>query len=140
MLPLSLLRAAESHPMLVELKNGETYNGHLVTCDTWMNINLKDVICTSREGDRFWRMAEVYIRGVNIKYLRIPDHVIDMVHEEQRGGRNRPHEGGKRPMINQQRGSNENRGQSRQGGGHRNFKNQGRGGSHQNRNPRSDRK
>jgi U6 snRNA-associated Sm-like protein LSm4 len=23
---------------LVELKNGETYNGHLVSCDNWMNI------------------------------------------------------------------------------------------------------
>ena len=33
---------------LVELKNGETYNGHLVNCDTWMNIHLRDVICTSR--------------------------------------------------------------------------------------------
>ena len=33
---------------LVELKNGETYNGHLVNCDTWMNIHLREVICTSR--------------------------------------------------------------------------------------------
>jgi len=40
-----------------------------------MNINLREVICTSRDGDRFWRMAEVYIRGSTIKYLRIPDEV-----------------------------------------------------------------
>ena len=33
---------------LVELKNGETYNGHLVNCDNWMNIQLREVICTSR--------------------------------------------------------------------------------------------
>lgn len=32
----------------MELKNGDTYNGTLVSCDSWMNINLKDVICTSR--------------------------------------------------------------------------------------------
>lgn len=32
----------------MELKNGETYNGHLVSCDNWMNINLREVICTSR--------------------------------------------------------------------------------------------
>lgn len=68
--------------MLVELKNGETYNGHLVTCDNWMNINLREVICTSRDGDRFWRMPECYIRGSNIKYLRIPDEVIDLVRED----------------------------------------------------------
>ena len=87
MLPLSLLRTAQNHPMLVELKNGETYNGHLVSCDNWMNINLREasvesfqvaklkrsslqVICTSRDGDKFWRMPECYIRGSNIKYLR----------------------------------------------------------------------
>ncbi|TMW45150.1 hypothetical protein DOY81_009770, partial [Sarcophaga bullata] len=84
MLPLSLLKTAQSHPMLVELKNGETYNGHLVSCDSWMNINLRD------DGDRFWRMPECYIRGSTIKYLRIPDEVIDMVKEDaQAKSRNR---------------------------------------------------
>ncbi|OQU98172.1 LSM domain-containing protein [Cladophialophora immunda] len=43
MLPLGLLTAAQGHPMLVELKNGETLNGHLVNCDTWMNLTLKEV-------------------------------------------------------------------------------------------------
>lgn len=33
--------------MLVELKNGETLNGHLIQCDTWMNLTLKEVIQTS---------------------------------------------------------------------------------------------
>ncbi|XP_025990408.1 U6 snRNA-associated Sm-like protein LSm4 [Solenopsis invicta] len=82
MLPLTLLKTAQNHPMLVELKNGETYNGHLVSCDNWMNINLREVICTSRDGDKFWRMPECYIRGSTIKYLRIPDEVIDMVKED----------------------------------------------------------
>ena len=68
--------------MLVELKNGETYNGHLVSCGNWMNINLREVICTSRDGDKFWRMPECYIRGRTIKYLRILYEVIDMVKEE----------------------------------------------------------
>jgi small nuclear ribonucleoprotein (snRNP)-like protein len=46
-LPLGLLNAAQGHPMLVELKNGETLNGHLVMCDTWMNLTLKEVVQTS---------------------------------------------------------------------------------------------
>lgn len=33
---------------LVELKNGETYNGHVVLCDAWMNLHLREVICTSK--------------------------------------------------------------------------------------------
>ncbi|TDG47309.1 hypothetical protein AWZ03_006302 [Drosophila navojoa] len=106
MLPLSLLKTAQSHPMLVELKNGETYNGHLVSCDSWMNINLRDVICTSKDGDRFWRMPECYIRGSTIKYLRIPDEVIDMVKEDaQAKSRNRAE-------MNKNRGGNSSQNQN----------------------------
>lgn len=52
--------------MLVELKNGETLNGHLVNCDNWMNLILREVVQTSPEGDRFFRLPEVYIRGNNV--------------------------------------------------------------------------
>ena len=65
-LPLGLLTAAQGHPMLVELKNGETLNGHLVNCDNWMNLILKEVVQTSPEGDRFFKLPEVYIRGNNV--------------------------------------------------------------------------
>ncbi|KAL2872706.1 pentatricopeptide repeat protein [Aspergillus lucknowensis] len=82
-LPLGLLTAAQGHPMLVELKNGETLNGHLANCDNWMNLILKEVVQTSPEGDRFFRLPEVYIRGNNIKYLRIPEEIIEMVKEQQ---------------------------------------------------------
>ncbi|KAK7712925.1 RNA processing protein [Diaporthe eres] len=88
MLPLGLLNAAQGHPMLVELKNGETLNGHLVNCDTWMNLTLKEVVQTSP-----------------IKYLRVPDEIIDIVKEQQanhqggfrggRGGQNRGDHGGR---------------------------------------------
>lgn len=37
--------------MLVELKSGETLNGYLVNCDTWMNLTLKEVIQTSPVQD-----------------------------------------------------------------------------------------
>ncbi|KAG7205575.1 hypothetical protein KM043_007547 [Ampulex compressa] len=116
MLPLSLLRTAQNHPMLVELKNGETYNGHLVSCDNWMNINLREVICTSRDGDKFWRMPECYIRGSTIKYLRIPDEVIDMVKEDVQ-------------MKSRGRGEMKGRGQNQRGrgGGRGTFGRGGRG-------------
>lgn len=76
-----------------------------------MNINLREVICTSRDGDKFWKINECYIRGSTIKYLRIPDEVIDQVKEEAskmkrdakrgppsgRGGKFPFHSGGDRP-------------------------------------------
>lgn len=125
----------------MELKNGETYNGHLVSCDTWMNINLREVICTSKDGDKFWRMPECYIRGSTIKYLRIPDEVIDMVKEDvQAKSRNRtndgPNKGGPNRNQNNQRGGGNN---NQRGGGPRNFGNrpggnQGNQGNQGNRN------
>ncbi|OQR74566.1 u6 snRNA-associated Sm-like, partial [Tropilaelaps mercedesae] len=80
---------------LVELKNGETYNGHLVSCDNWMNINLREVICTSRDGDKFWRLPECYIRGNTIRFLRIPDEVIDMVKDDLLSGQGGGGRGGR---------------------------------------------
>lgn len=52
--------------MLVELKNGETLNGHLVNCDTYMNLTLKEVVQTSPDGDKFFRLPECYVRGNNV--------------------------------------------------------------------------
>ncbi|KAK0270028.1 hypothetical protein LTR91_008573 [Friedmanniomyces endolithicus] len=79
--------------MLVELKNGETLNGHLVNCDIYMNLTLKEVVQTSPDGDKFFRLPECYVRGNNIKYLRVPDEIVDLVKDQQqsqqsqRGGR-----------------------------------------------------
>merc|ERR1712226_1060077 len=117
MLPLSLLKAAQNSPMLVELKNGETYNGILVSCDNWMNISLKEVICTSRDGQDFHRMNEAYIRGSIIKYLRIPDDVIKDVRDEVVAAR--------RAAANKNRGDGGHRGG--RGGGHRGGRGGGRG-------------
>lgn len=83
MLPLSLLHTAAGHPMLVELKSGETFNGHLVNCDNWMNLTLREVIQTSPDGDKFWRLSECYIRGNTIKYLNVPEEIVDMVKEDE---------------------------------------------------------
>ena len=56
--------------MLVELKNGETLNGLLINCDTYMNLTLKEVVQTSPEGDRFFKLPEAYVRGNNVCSIR----------------------------------------------------------------------
>ncbi|KAL2120721.1 hypothetical protein VTJ04DRAFT_4748 [Mycothermus thermophilus] len=123
MLPLGLLTAAQGHPMMVELKNGETLNGHLVLCDTWMNLTLREVVQTSPEGDKFMRLKEAYVKGNNIKYLQIPEEVLDAVKEQQsqqqaafrggRGGQGRGDHGGRGP----DRGGRGGRGRGGQRGG-----------------------
>ncbi|KAF2279194.1 Sm-like ribonucleoprotein [Westerdykella ornata] len=124
MLPLSLLTAATGHPMLVELKSGETLNGHLVSCDTWMNLTLKEVIQTSPSGDKFWRLPEIYVRGSTIKYLRVPDEIVEVVKEQQareqasRGGRGGiAHRGDHRGDRGGRGGRGRGRGRGRGGGG-----------------------
>ena len=72
--------ALHAQTQLVELKNGETYNGHLQSCDNWMNISLKEVICTSRDGDRFWRLPEVIIRGEHTWHAHVRSCLSSRTH------------------------------------------------------------
>lgn len=125
MLPLNLLRAAQGHQVLVELKNGETCNGNLLNIDTWMNLNLRKVIRTSKDGDAFWSLPEMYVRGNTIKYLRVPDVIVEVVAEERQAreagrGRGRGRGGGNaggRAGGRGGRGSGGGRGGSRGGRG-----------------------
>lgn len=79
------------------------------------NYHVKSYPVTNfQDGDKFWKMPECYIRGTTIKYLRIPDEVIDMVKDDStvknrgrdikggRGGqnqRNRPAARGKIKIL-----------------------------------------
>ena len=68
--PLKRLTHCHLHfvsTQLVELKNGETFNGHLINCDNFMNIMLREVYQTSADGDRFWKLKECYIRGSTVR-------------------------------------------------------------------------
>lgn len=102
MLPNFLLQAAKDQPVLVELKNGETLNGQLLNCDQWMNLTLRDVVQLGVDGDSFFKVAETYVRGAHIKYLRLPDNVMDQArdanlqHQERRRQERRGNERGGR--------------------------------------------
>jgi small nuclear ribonucleoprotein (snRNP)-like protein len=62
---------------LVELKNGETYNGHLVNCDTWMNIHLREVICTSKVISRVPQSAVCTPQSHLLYIVRHDPSVLD---------------------------------------------------------------
>lgn len=46
-LSVSFSRRLFRNVQLVELKNGSTFNGHLVACDNFMNLTLREVYETS---------------------------------------------------------------------------------------------
>ncbi len=66
-----------------------------MSIDNWMNISLKQVISTSRviqfiskslisfikDGAKFFKIPEVYIRGTFIKYLRVEDEMLEKAKE-----------------------------------------------------------
>ena len=68
--------------MMVELKNGETYSGLLVTIDHFMNMHLRDVYQINATADKFLKIPDCYIRGSSVKYIRVPEQLADMVKEE----------------------------------------------------------
>ncbi|KAH7830609.1 U6 snRNA-associated Sm-like protein LSm4 [Monocercomonoides exilis] len=76
MLPYAILKYAVNHPVMIELKNGETYNGKLSSCDFLMNVTLSDVICTSKDALRFWKIESCSIRGNVIKSIRVTDDTL----------------------------------------------------------------
>jgi len=58
--PLHLLKCAEKSYILVELKSGESYNGTLDSADKFMNLRLLEVTQTSKEGDKFHKLPEIF--------------------------------------------------------------------------------
>ncbi|EGW30041.1 uncharacterized protein SPAPADRAFT_57515 [Spathaspora passalidarum NRRL Y-27907] len=119
MLPLYLLTAAKNKPVLIELKTGETYQGDLVNLDPWMNLTLSNVIHTNTGADEFSKETEVYIRGMHIKYLRIPDEIMDYAKEQNLLNMEQRNKNVKR------RGGDRNQ----SGGGGRDHRRGGRGGN-----------
>ena len=71
MLPMQILYGALDTPVSVEVKSGECFNGHIQSADYFMNLKLRDVIVTDPHGEKFWRVPECFIRGNNVKYVRV---------------------------------------------------------------------
>ncbi|KAJ9454662.1 putative U6 snRNA-associated Sm-like protein LSm4 [Diplonema papillatum] len=102
LLPLQLLKTSVGYAMSIELKNGVTYNGHLKSCDDWMNLHLENAICTDAGGDRFWKVTECFVRGNTIRCLRILDVLLTAAEEAQSKAKsaNNNKRGKKRPRDN----------------------------------------
>lgn len=77
-----MLTSIKNQEILVELKNGETVYGKLNNCDSWMNLTLTDVVHNFNNGEKFQKINEIYVRGAHIKFLRLPDLVMDQAKEQ----------------------------------------------------------
>ena len=102
----------------------------------YIYITFASIYFTDQDGDKFWKLPECFIKGTSIKYLRIPEEIIDMVAEEEQhqrklhfsaNNRGRGREGG-RGRGEGGRGRGEGgRGRGREGGRGRGEGGRGRG-------------
>ncbi|GFZ45851.1 Small nuclear ribonucleoprotein Sm D3 [Saitozyma sp. JCM 24511] len=70
--PVKLLHESLGHVVTVELKTGEMYRGKLMEAEDSLNIALREITVTARDG-RVSQLEQVYIRGSMIRFIIVPD-------------------------------------------------------------------
>jgi small nuclear ribonucleoprotein D3 len=70
--PVKLLHESQGHVVTVELKTGGIYRGKLINVEDNMNVQLKDITFTDRDG-QVRKMEQIYVRGSHIRYFIVPD-------------------------------------------------------------------
>ncbi|CAM0136711.1 small nuclear ribonucleoprotein Sm D3 [Umbelopsis sp. WA50703] len=71
-IPIKLLHEAQGHIITLELKTGQLYRGKLFDAEDNMNVQLKEVTVTARDG-RVSQLEQVYIRGSQVRFFIVPD-------------------------------------------------------------------
>lgn len=70
--PIKLLHEACPHIVTVELRVGDVYRGTLSSAEDNMNVQLRRVTLTRRDG-KVTNLEHVFIRGSKIRFLILPD-------------------------------------------------------------------
>ncbi|KAF4967356.1 hypothetical protein FSARC_5079 [Fusarium sarcochroum] len=71
-IPIKLLNEAQGHIVTLEITSGQTYRGKLLDAEDNMNVQLKDITVTARDG-RVSHLDQVYIRGSHVRFFIVPD-------------------------------------------------------------------
>lgn len=70
---ICLLQGLIGHRATVELRNESSVTGLILDVDAYMNVSMSDVSFSDRRGTQ--SLSAFYIRGKNIRFVHIPDHV-----------------------------------------------------------------
>ncbi|KAF2667121.1 Sm-like ribonucleoprotein [Microthyrium microscopicum] len=87
-IPIKLLNEATGHVVTLELSSGQVYRGKLLEAEDNMNVQLKDITVTARDG-RVSHLDQVYIRGSHVRFFIVPDMLRNapMFRQKDRKGR-----------------------------------------------------
>ena len=73
-IPIRLLHESQGLTVSVELKTGQIYRGRLLAVEDSMNIQLRDVTVTERDG-KYVQMEQCFIRGSSVRMVSVPDNL-----------------------------------------------------------------
>ena len=71
-IPLKLLHESAGHIITLELTSGSTYRGRLEATEDNMNLQMRDVQVTARDG-RVSNLERCYVRGSHVRFIMVPD-------------------------------------------------------------------
>ncbi|PXF46980.1 Small nuclear ribonucleoprotein SmD3b [Gracilariopsis chorda] len=71
-IPIKLLHEASPHIVTIEMRMGDVYRGTLTSVEDNMNVQLKRVTLTRRDG-KVSTLEHVFIRGSKIRFFILPD-------------------------------------------------------------------
>ncbi|KAJ2902908.1 Small nuclear ribonucleoprotein Sm D3 [Zalerion maritima] len=116
-IPIKLLNEAQGHIVTLEITSGQTYRGKLLEAEDNMNVQLKDITVTARDG-RVSHLDQVYIRGSHVRFFIVPDMLRNapMFRSRNARGRGVGLARGK-ATVSRARVSHQGGGQGGQGGG-----------------------
>ncbi|KAG0153130.1 hypothetical protein PDIDSM_4980 [Penicillium digitatum] len=87
-IPIKLLNEAQGHVVTIEITSGVVYRGKLLEAEDNMNVQLKDITVTARDG-RVSHLDQVYIRGSHVRFFIVPDMLRNAPMFRTRGQRAR---------------------------------------------------
>ncbi|KAJ5756090.1 Small nuclear ribonucleoprotein Sm D3 [Penicillium manginii] len=87
-IPIKLLNEAQGHVVTLEITSGVVYRGKLLEAEDNMNVQLKDITVTARDG-RVSHLDQVYIRGSHVRFFIVPDMLRNAPMFRSRGVRGR---------------------------------------------------
>jgi small nuclear ribonucleoprotein D3 len=70
--PTQQNKTKQGHIVTLEITSGTTYRGKLIEAEDNMNVQLKDITVTARDG-RVSHLEQVYIRGSHVRFFIVPD-------------------------------------------------------------------
>lgn len=66
------MHEATGHIITLEMKDGTTYRGKLLEAEDNMNVQMREITVTCRDG-KISQLEQVFVRGSQVRFFIVPD-------------------------------------------------------------------